>query len=227
MYRKVLVVIAVAVLTAGYAQAQVFVGGGLGVDFTGGKVKNGGTSVDLPSGFAFSFTPKVGYYVSDDFAIGLEVGLLTGTIKVPAYSYSEEWKFNLTQWGVGAFARYQLAGVDKFSLLLEGSIGVQGAKTKETSGSTTEEGPSIFAFGIGVLPVLSYSVTDRLSIEASCDFLRLGFQSATTKRSGNSDYKSTTNTFGLGVNSQTINLDYDNEDISFSNLLTVGLIFKF
>jgi len=198
------------------SNAQVFVGGGLGVEFSGGKSKYGGNSSDLPSEFAFSISPKVGYYLNDDFAIGLEVGFLSNTEKEKVGT--TEYKDITTGWGVGAFARYNLVGDDRLSLLLEGSVSFAGMKSKEKAGSTTTDGNPMTALSIGVLPVLSYGLTDRLSIEASCDFLRLGFQSATVKNASNSDNKSTVNSFGFGVNS----LPFES-----SSMFEVGLTFKF
>ena len=204
------------------SNAQVFVGGGLGVEFSGGKSKYGGNSSDLPSTFAFSLSPKVGFYLNDDFAIGLEVGFISETEKETVGS--TEYKDITTGWGIGAFARYYLLGGDKLSLLLEGSASFGGLKDKTKGGSTTYEGDPMTALGIGVLPVLSYSLTDRLNIEASCDFLRFGFQSMTVKDADNSSNKTTTNNFGFGVNS----LGFNALPIGgFSDMIKIGLTFKF
>ena len=224
--KKVILAVVVMVATVSMSSAQVFVGGGLGLDYIGGKTSSGGTSYDLGTGFAFSFTPKVGFFLNEDFAFGFELGILSATLKEPSYGSDSQEKYGLTGWNAGTFARYRLAGVDRFSLLLEGSLGVGGLKTKYTYGSTTTEGDPTFIFNIGVLPVLSYSITERLSVEASCNFLRLGFQSYTTKDADDSSEKTTLNTFGLGVNSSTIGID-DYGDISLSNYLNVGIIFKF
>ena len=224
--KKTFIAFAILVMAV-TSNAQVFVGGGLGVDYMGGKYKGGSSSFDLPSGFAFNFAPKVGFFLNDDFAIGLEVEFLSATLKEPGYgTNAKDNKYKLTGWGVSGFARRNLVGTDKFALLLEGSLGVGGLKTKETYGSTSYDGDPTFMFAVGVQPVLSYSVTDRLSIEAACNFLRFGFQSATTKDADNSNEKTTVNILGFGVNSSTISLD-NSGDMSFSNPLTIGLVFRF
>lgn len=224
--KKVIISFVVLVAAVLSTNAQIFVGGGVGVDFGGGKSTSGGTSVDLPKSLAFSFTPKVGFYLNDDFAVGLEVGLLSMTQKRTLYS-GDERKDNTTGWAVGAFARYNLIGGDKLSLLLEGSIAYGGMKDKTTVGSTTTNGDPVSTFGIGVLPVLSYSLTEKLSIEASCDFLRLGFLSITEKDSGNSNDKVTENYFGFGVNPIGFNILDIDETLGISNMFKVGLTFKF
>ena len=225
--KKTFVAFAIFIVVVFTSNAQVFVGGGLGIDYAQEKDKNGSTSYDAYKAFALNLSPKVGYFLNDDFAIGLEVGLLTGTYKIPSSGSSgNDRKYSLTGWSVDAFARRNLVGTEKFALLLEGSLGVGGVKGKSTYGSTTNEGDPTFVFAVGVQPVLSYSVTDRLSIEAACNFLRFGFQSATTKIGNNSNNKETVTTLGLGVNSSTINVDYGG-DISLSNPLSVGIVFRF
>jgi len=204
----------------------MFVGGGIGFDFTGGKTKNGSNTQDRPSSFTFQLSPKVGYYLSDDLAIGLEVGFITMSRKTPKDLWwgSDDRIFSTTGWHVGAFSRYNLVGTEKLSLLLEGGLTIGGLKSKEKVGSNTTDGnPSSF-FTIGVLPVLSYDLSDRLSIEASGDFFRLGFTLHTQKDANNKDYKQTTNNFGFGVNA--INPVSDLNDVS-SSLFRVGLVFKF
>ena len=108
------------------------------------------------------------------------------------------------------------------SLLLEGSANYGGLKTKEKAGSNTTEGDPETALGIGILPVLTYSLTDRLSLEASCDFLRLGFQSLTRKDVDNSSNKTTVNNFGFGVNS----FGFNHLPSNTSNMIKLGITFK-
>ena len=218
--KKVFITCAVLIAAVFTSNAQVFVGGGVGLDFGGGKVKSGSSSQDLPSLFAIEFSPKVGFYLNDDFAVGLEVGFINMTAKQKGNS--SDLKVSAIGWGVSAFARHNVLGGEKLSLLLEGSIGVGGAKSKYTYGSSTSEGDPMFTFGIGVLPVLSYSLTDRLNIEVSCDFLRLGFQSVTEKDNDDKSYKETYYNFGFGVNTNGYNFELESIP-----LLKVGVIFKF
>ena len=218
--KKVIIVCVVLIAAVLTSNAQVFVGGGLGVDFNGGKYKGGSVSIDSPSKFSFNFTPKVGFYLNDNFAIGLEVGLSSTTTKTPKeiYGWSDDRKVSSFGWEVGAFARYNLLGTERLSLLLEGTLGVGGEKSKTKQGSTTQDGDSETMFGISVLPVLQYSLTDRLCLEMSCDFLRWGFLSSTVKDADDYGLKITTNSFGFGVNSGTL---------SVISILNLGLIFKF
>ena len=221
--KKVLVVIVVLIATVSMSKAQVFIGGGVGFDYNGGTFKFGGNSLDKPSETAFIFFPKAGFYLNNNFAIGLEVDIISLSRKTPKefrygdygygyYGYFEDLKENLFAWGISAFARYDLVEVGKFSLLLECPFGIVKSKTKETQGSITRDVNPTLAFGIAVLPVLSYDLTDKFSIEASCDFIRLGFTSTIV------DNKDITNNFGFGINSSSLNNSIP---------MTISCIFKF
>ena len=224
MYKKVFLMILAAVFTANVVSAQLFVGGSLGFDFMGGKNIVGSNKTDMPSTFAFQIAPRVGYYLNDDFAIGLEVGLTTSTQTTPRVNL-DDIKRSTTGWNVRAFARYNLLGTERLSLLLEGGIAIGGIKSKTTIGAITTDSNPISFFNIGVLPVLSYSLSDRLSLEASADLLRLGFSSVTETNAGNSNLKDRVNLFGFGVN--TSNLIIDGDNFGNSSLFRVGLVFRF
>ena len=218
--KKVLISFILLVTVVLSSNAQVFVGGGLGVEYSNGKSKFGGSSYDLPQTLAYSISPKVGFYLNDNFAIGLEAGFISKTDKETVSNI--DYKDITTGWGIGAFARYNMVRVDRLSLLLEGSASFGELKTKEKAGSNTIDGDPTTVIGVSVLPVLEYSLTNRLSLEASCDFLRLGFQSLTTKDVDNSSNKVTVNGLGFGVNS----FGFNALSLEPSSMFKIGLIFK-
>ena len=223
--KRVFFIIAVLVSGILTANAQLFVGGGLGLDLTGGKSKFGGTTFDGPKETIFSFTPKAGFYLSDDLAIGAEINLYSYTEKYTP-SGGQEQKRSGFGWEFSPFARYRMLGNEKLALHLEAAIGIGGYKEKfSLGGNSTDEDP-ISEFRIGVLPVVTYSLTEKLDLEASFDFLRFGFSSVTEKDASNSDNKTTDTHFGFGVN-----CPYDPTGMSigglFTGILRVGLVFKF
>ena len=207
----------IAVLTAGFVSAQqLFVGGGIGVSSLGGKWTDGTTTVSDPSVFSFQLSPKVGYYVSDDLAIGVSFGFGTASTTIPKTQTSDEIKISATSWMIGAFGRYRLAGTGDLSLWAEAGLGYGGISGKRKEGATTIETDPTNVFSIGILPVLSYDLSDKLSIEVSSNFLRLGFESVTEyyKKGTSDEEKETSTNFGLGLNSGT-------------GAVSVGLVFKF
>ena len=196
----VLLVISAFSLSRGNAQ-QIFIGGNFGVFYNDGKSVEYGTTNDLPSNFQISFAPMAGYYINGNTAIGLKVNLGGGTMKDFLYeSELIERKTNTFQWGVAAFSRYNVWEQGKFSVTFEGSLGIGGISATIKNGAQTNKGNPLSTFSINVVPLLSYSLTDRLSIESQFNFLNLGYSTRIEKDILNLDKKTTQNSFGFGIN---------------------------
>ncbi len=136
------------------------------------------------TGFSFDLTPKIGYFIKDDLAVGPEVliGLNTN---------SGSTVFN---YGIGGFGRYFLSPSGTTSVgkgsrwFLEANAGLTGTnvKIKGSSSSNTN------GVGIGFGPGLSYFVTDRIALEGLLKYnLGVGFGNSTT-----------TNRLNLGIGFQ-------------------------
>jgi len=217
--KKVLMMGVVLIATVFVSKAQVFIGGGVGFDYCEEKTKNGSNSFDKLSETAFVFSPKIGFYLNDKFAIGLEVDIINLSKKTTeefrllyifgyngGYYSHYDLKENVFAWGLSAFARYHLWGTGKFSLHLESPLGIVGTSTTATitiMESSISIGNPELSFGIAVFPVLSYGLTDKFRMEINSDFLRLGFTSTITEDRNNSSNKDVTNNFGFGVNSSS------------------------
>ncbi|NEU07642.1 porin family protein [Flavihumibacter sp. R14] len=165
-------------IPAGNAQTQK------GNIMWGASVSNIG--VDFQEGntnFELSLTPKVGYFIKDDMAVGpeLSIGLTTGD------------GFTSFTYGVGGFGRYFLTDPDIEVVrgsrwFLEANAGLTGTNVDvEGEESTTTNG-----LGIGFGPGLSYFITDRIALEGLLKYnLGVGFGSSTT-----------TNRINLGIGFQ-------------------------
>ena len=214
--RKMFVFLIVSALTLSVSNAQqIFVGGNLGVDYNGGKSTFNGSTNDEPSSFSVRFAPMAGYYINDDIAVGLKVKLGYTTDKqLLPFPANVENKTKQTYWGVSAFSRYNVWKLGKFTLSLEGSAGVVGVSTTLTTVGIIDDSTGA-SFSIDVVPLLSYSLTDRVSIESQFNFLNLGFSTGTSKDVKNPSNKTTHNSFNLGVNNSWEPFNW-----------TVGLVFK-
>jgi outer membrane protein len=229
--KKLMITAAIVIAAMATGNAQMFIGGGLGLDFTSSKSEEGSSSEKGPKTLSFEITPKVGYYLNDKMAIGLELGFLNASTKsdVPSVggTGTQERKVSVTAFGINAFGRYHLAEVDKFALILEASLGFQTGKAKTKTGSEITEGDPTNRIGLFVLPVLSYSISDRLSLEANCDFLRFGFGRETEKHDGTGegdlDTKDSQTYFGFGVNNGSSEIYQLANPTPFS----VGVVWKF
>jgi hypothetical protein len=151
----------------------------------GASVSNIG--VDFQSGntaFSLEVTPKIGYFIQDDLAVGPEVLLGLNTSE----------GFTSFTYGVGGFGRYFLGASPDTEVLrgsrwfLEANAGLTGSNVKvEGLPSTHTNG-----LGIGFGPGLSYFVTNRIALEGLLKYnLGVGFGNATT-----------TNRINLGIGFQ-------------------------
>ena len=218
--KKVIISFVVLVAAICSSNAQVFVGGELGMGFDGGNTKHGSTTVDSPTTFEVRVSPKVGFYLNDNFAIGVEV--LLGTSVYNDKAVSNETKETELEWGIAPFARFSVLEFGKFSVLVEGAAGVYGTSSKTKTGNTTVDLPSTLSVGLNVAPLLSYSLTERINLEMELNFLSLGIGSTTqtTEISGSDDIKRNETYFGVGV---------DSNNVFNRNLgaVTIGFIYKF
>ena len=166
-------------ILAGNAQTQ------RGNVMWGASVSNIGLDLQRGNtGFNFDLTPKIGYFIADDFAIGPEViiGLNTN---------SGSTVFN---YGIGGFGRYFLTNSPETQVVrgsrwfVEANAGLTGSNVKIAGSSSSNTN----GLGIGFGPGLSYFVTERIALEGLLKYnLGVGFGNSTT-----------TNRIGLGIGFQ-------------------------
>jgi hypothetical protein len=182
------------------AQAQnYFAGSTLGFDYKANGGDNRG-----PATTSFELSPMVGYYLTDKLGAGIMLTL--GNSATNNRSEHGESKYNTFEWGFAPFLRYTLLTRGDFSVLAQSSIGIHGSSEKG--------GSNIFGFGIDAMPILSYCLTNRVSLEVSSGLARFGF-SVDSRKSGG--HKSNETAFGFGVDSYNF----------FSSPYQVGMIYKF
>jgi hypothetical protein len=139
----------------------------------GGKISNIGLDFQKGNtGFSFDLSPRVAWFIKDDFALGAEAlfGLKTGN------------GFTTVNYGVGPIARYYLKeralnNVKKTRWFLDANVGIYGTNTKVSgSPSTTTNG-----LGIGFGPGLAYFLNENIALEALAKYnLTVGFGNSTT-----------------------------------------------
>ena len=187
---KKIILTAVALLAFGFANAQeegkgnggfakgdVFVSGAfsIGSEKTGDDKSNG-----------FEIEPKVGYFVTENIAIGGKLGFA---------SYKAEDTFgdtdDLSALTVGAFGRYYMTPASQFSLF--GQLGFDYSSIDDKLADVQEN-----EIGLNLGLGLSYFVSNNWSIEAT--WAGLGYTS--NDNGGNGAEK--TNSFGLGADLRAI-----------------------
>lgn len=170
--------------TGGFNKGSIFGTGSVGFS---SEEENGDKTT------SFTFRPKVGYFVTSNVAIGLNLGF-TSTKRDFGTTDSKSSSFN-----VGAFGRYYFKPANQFSMFLNLGFDYMGTKNEIGPAETKENG-----FEIGLAPGFNYFITNRLALEASIGLL--GFSSMKPDVQG---AEATTNfDFNVGINSISFGLLY-------------------
>jgi hypothetical protein len=198
--KKTFMIVALA-LTAMVSEAQISkgtiaAGGSFNFDRTGTSVQAGSISVQGPSYTFFELTPRVLYYLSDNLAVGGEIGFVMQSQKQGTASE------RTSVFTLAPMARYNLPVTERFGLFVDGRMGFGFGGTKETVGNRTEEGPSVFRFDLGVSPGMLYFLNEKIAIEAR--FGRLGYSAESQTET--ETYGNTTSTFKSSSGNFILNL---------------------
>lgn len=180
-----------AAATFGFSKNDVFVSGSVGYSSQKtGDVKNS----------QFDVTPRVGYFVSDNFAVGGQLGYRsTENTYYDGIGMSESKN---TAFEVGAFARYYRTPANQFSFFGQlNAIYTAGKTEYEGSGESKVSG-----FGFGLVPGISYFVSGHIALETT--FGLLGYNTSKPDEDG----AESTNNFNLNLN---------------LNNVTFGIVYKF
>lgn len=170
------------VAAAFFAQAQLFVGGSLG--FTNTKDPFDNPAADKIT--KVSVLPTVGYMFADNMGVGVDFGM----------NYTKEeydgGDAKTTEWVINPYFRYVFAEIDNFKFYGDLKAEMKFGKTKMDGSDDYKT--STIAFG--VVPGLSYDLTDNISMVATLNVLRLGY----TQNKMDDEKESS---FGFGVNENT------------------------
>jgi len=236
--KKAYLILVIATIVVN-ANAQWFLGGNIGLHVSSiADTREGAKLTPYQSSIGFSIAPKFGYYFNEKLAIGLDLGVGPAFAKeTKMYPYSDPWsgrqiqiertyKETSVHWRFSPFIRYSVFNYKKFSLILEGSVGVAARHVSREYVNIPEfilnpkEKYSIISVGIfNVVPVLSYKLTDHLQLEAQLNFLNLGYNIDMSGFDGNgSGVTSLKHDFNIGINSRSVFV---------VSQLTVGAIYKF
>ncbi|WP_299180619.1 outer membrane beta-barrel protein [uncultured Aquimarina sp.] len=187
MKKLILTAIAVFTLTfvnaqdGGFAKGDIFVSGSFGYNSTStGDIKNN----------SFEFTPRVGFFVSENIAVGARLGFTTSKQEAP---FTEDIKNN--SFNAGAFGRYYFTPSSKFSVF--GEVAFEYASSKQEQGTGELK---INGFGLNVGPGVSYFLSDHFALEAFWGALAY----ATAKP--DIDGADSTNAVSVGLDLDDINL---------------------
>ncbi len=160
----------------GFTKGDAFISGSFGFSTS----SSGDTK-----GTTFSVSPRVGYFVSEKFAIGARVGYQNA---------SQEFGTNETDsntFTIGAFGRYYFTAINKFSIF--GELGIANNNTKiDIDGVENKTN----GFGVNVRPGINYFLNSNFALE-----MTIGAISYNTV---NPDQGDSADLFNIGLNLDNI-----------------------
>ncbi|QSW87657.1 porin family protein [Flavobacterium endoglycinae] len=164
--------------TTGFSKGDAFISGALNVHST----KEGDAKAN-----GFIIEPRVGYFVSENIAIGAKLGF--GTTKI-----GEDKTNNFT---AGAFGRYYFTPASQFSVYGQAGIDFTTLKEKPSDFKSNEFGANV---GLG----LSYFLSNHFAIEAT--WLGLGY--SVNNNGGHGADKTNSFNFGTDLRAVTFGVVY-------------------
>ncbi|OUR99010.1 hypothetical protein A9Q86_13145 [Flavobacteriales bacterium 33_180_T64] len=190
--RKLLLMAAVAVFglsnvnaqdentTGGFAEGDVF---------ATGSISFGSETFADEKLNQFTFNPSVGYFVSENIAVGVSLGYMSSKSED---GVSDDIKVSALT--AGAFGQYYFTPGEQFSFLVQLTAAYTSGKTEVGDAEAKNNG-----FIAGFAPGISYFVSDCLALQANIGVL--SYQ--TTKP--DFDGAESTDNFNIGLNLTDIN----------------------
>jgi len=183
--------------TFGFNEGDVLLEGNLSFSST----KDNNTDVKESE---FTFAPKAGYFLNDDFALGVQLNVTNGKIDTNVGETTNN------VFGAGVFGRYYFLDLgQRFKTYGEVGLGFASYKDEVTTGGVSVENKAS-GFGAGLGLGMNYFVTEKIAINFALTDI-LSYSSA--KQKGGESV----NSFGLQVN----------ELNNFFSTAQFGLTFKF
>ena len=165
-------------------KGKILLGGGVGFNSTKAE---GASKSDI----RFNVVPSVGYFISDNIAIGTGVG----------YNYNKKVSDKVLNqaFEVAPFGRYYVGLSDQFKFFGQLSVPMSFGNVKAVDGVTGDVGDKLGSttnIGVQLAPGFAFYPTKRVGIEVSVD--GLGYNNYTVKDAATGN-KAKTDSFGLSA----------------------------
>ncbi len=189
--KKIMMTLA-AVCVAATMNAQVYVGGTLGLGFQNKLTDKDGKDA---TGMTFAIKPEIGYVLNENSALGIVLGFgVSNNSNMVGEQYAAAANTNLkldksaVTFTVSPYYRYNYLKFSNVNLFFDGQFAFGLAK---------QDNNKLTQIGLGIVPGVSVNLNEKISFVAKMGFI--GWTSTKAKINGvEGDAQST---FGLGVNS--------------------------
>jgi hypothetical protein len=193
--------------------AQVFVGGSIGFERSGGSSKTGNVSTEQPTSVGFNVSPMAGYSLNSRWSVATRLNLAWASVNDRAVVPAKTRTFN---WAVTPFARYTMVRFGKFAFVAEGGVALGGAKERLTTDGSTRDGAKAFTCGVYIVPLITFKASDHVILGMGSNLMNFGWDMAVSKTG---DRKDVSHSVGLGVNA--------NDLFGVLGDLQAGVLYKF
>jgi hypothetical protein len=155
------------------------------------------------TGTGFNIIPNVGYFIKDNFAIGVigKFGISYQRQDYTRQSLIFAQTDKSTNYSLGGFARYYKKINDKFSVFIEGNTlfrySISNHEASQIPGRMYKIETQTNGFNVGIYAGLVYFPTPKLGIEGSFGSLYYDYS---TSKSKNVSYNNHRNASTFGVN---------------------------
>lgn len=243
--KKILTTAAAVFALVAVSNAQLFVGGNLGFSTESNTYKNtaDGTTYTDTDGDAvkrdgttktINFNPKVGFQLNDNMSVGGTLMLGTSTSKefdgTKDNKVYEKTSSNTI--GIAPFFRYSFVEFGGFKLSADASLplSMRFGKTtypdrrpNQTTDREDVKNSKTMGIGLNIVPVISYSISDRIDLEAQLNVFNLGFNFSSRNPYPEGD----NNWDEIRSNSTSFNLGVSPNNVCTTGAIQIGMIFKF
>jgi len=154
--KKIVYVLLAAFISLGLTlEAQVtssgnfVIGGTFGLSAAKSKITQdrgeGNVETESPSSSQFSFSPAVGYFILENFAVGIHMDYTSSEVKEPDLNRTTDSDLLF-----GPYTRFYLPVGDDMALFLEAGFGFGNSNDEKSLGEERQRiNTNIFAYGVG------------------------------------------------------------------------------
>ena len=200
--KKIMLMVAMAVATL-TANAQVYVGGGLG--FSSSKKAyvdaDGVTEPDAVT--SFSILPEIGYKLDDKLSVGIQLGFTTTSFGDIEFEGVDLKDVKSTGFSIAPYARYTFVKWGKVGLFADAQFAYTHTSTKGDypigNDNVIECEETENEWSLGIIPGLSFDVNEKITLITKVGWL--GYSSAKPEYKIGDEkrkYKASSN-FGLNL----------------------------
>ena len=189
-------------LKAQTSSGDLFVGGSFQLNTTGGETTTGANTTQQNTYLYFNITPRVGYFVSDQFVIGAGVGFSGSRITQPNDDYNAESNIAFTP-----FARYYIPVNEVINFYGQGQVGLGIGNSKQVVGTTETDTGDITTLSFGARAGVAFFPSEHINIDFGFNLINFRAENDTDP---NNDVEDKTNTFNFGLStfSPSIGINY-------------------